>query len=201
MFMFAGLNEAQIREMIRHECGHVVVGRALSFPPGDITLDKDGAGANSEHNLSLPSIVDACEYIKKRLQVLYAGAIAQSLDESNKTQRQNCRRFLETTAANDMAKIRELSRVLAGMTDPGLSNDNYAKKLATNAERFSEEAVTIVEANALLIKEMVESFILGLKENVKGAATLSRVPLTSYKFSSARIDALIANRPIIIPIL
>jgi hypothetical protein len=142
---------------------------------------------------------DAIAFIEKRLKVLYAGSVAQSLDGTGKCQPARCHHFLKTNAANDMAKIRELSRVLAGMTDPGLDDSSYAKKLASNDKRFSNEAVKIVEANATLIKELVDAFVLALKENIKAAQTVSKAPLTSYTFSPERIDKIISERPIVVP--
>ncbi len=65
-FRFAGLNEMQITEMIRHECGHVIVGRYLGFPPGGIVLTPEGAGSDSEHVLSIGSLDEATEFMKRR---------------------------------------------------------------------------------------------------------------------------------------
>jgi hypothetical protein len=198
-FTFAGMDERQIREMVRHECGHVAVGRALGFPAGGIVLDKESAGADSDHHLSFPEMKDAIAYIERRLQVLYAGSIAQSLDSAGKCQPARCRGFLETTAANDMAKIRELSRVLVGMTDPGLDDASYSQKLSLNDDRFSTEALKIVEANATLIWEMVDAFLLALKDNIKAAGIVSKAPIRSYRFTSEKIDAVLKNRPIVLP--
>jgi hypothetical protein len=198
-FNFAGLSEQQIREMILHEGGHVVVGRALGFPPGGIILKNDMAGADSDHLLSFPDKSDGIAYIEKRIQTLFAGAIAQSLNTSNKCQPAKCRQFLETSAMNDMAKIRELCRVMVGYSHPGLDLKGFGDKLAEEDARLSDAAVKTVEANAILIREIVEAFVLGLKENVKGAATISKVRLTSYTFPSSKIDGLIHKTPIVAP--
>ncbi|BBO06296.1 hypothetical protein SG09_56460 [Bradyrhizobium ottawaense] len=199
VFLFADLTEEQVRDMIRHECGHVVVGRALGFPPGSIVLKPDSAGADSDHHLSFPKMTDAIEFIEKRLTVLYAGSVAQSLDGKGKCQPSLCKRFLETTASDDMSKIRELSRVLVGMKDPGLDQSGYEQKLASNDIRFSNDALKIVEANAYLINELVDAFVLGLKENIKATKTLSNTSLKSYTFTSTKIDSVIAKHPITLP--
>jgi hypothetical protein len=200
-FLFAGLTEQQVRDMIRHECGHVVVGRALGFPSGGILLTSESAGADSVHYLSFPETKDAISYIEKRVTVLYAGSISQSLGDNGKCQPAHCKKFLNTNAADDMSKMRELSRVLAGMTDPGLDQAAYTKKLADNEKRFSTDALRIVEANALLIGELVDAFVQALKENIKAVKTISVAPLTQYKFAAERIDSVIAKRPISMPVV
>jgi hypothetical protein len=194
-FTFAGLDEAQITEMIRHECGHVIVGRCLGFPPGGIILNEGGAGADSEHHLSFGSLHDMIEFIGKRIQVLYAGAISQSLDNNDRVQPELAKRFLQTNAKDDFNKIRELLRLFVGATQPGLTNDDFAKQLENTTRDLSLASAAIIEANVPLIKTIIADFI----RNLQGAATISRIPLRTHTLSRTRIDALIVATPIINP--
>ena len=57
--LFLGRTEAQIDEMIRHECGHLLVARVLKFKTGGIKLTSENAGADIDIHLSFNSMRSA----------------------------------------------------------------------------------------------------------------------------------------------
>ena len=63
---------------IRHECGHLVVARSLGFPTGGIHLSAAEAGASIDLLLSLKTMDEVLEFIERRVQVLYAGSLADT---------------------------------------------------------------------------------------------------------------------------
>jgi len=72
--------------LARHEAGHYVAARALGFKTGSIKLtiiDLEGGyhlgGSEVELDRALYKIDDIMKYLEDRVQVLYAGALAQSL--------------------------------------------------------------------------------------------------------------------------
>src|SRR6202035_2113306 len=96
---------------VRHECGHLVVAKCLRFETGLIRLEEHQAGAEIDLHLSLRNIEEIEEYVERRVQVLYAGVLAESLYRS----RVNVKRasdFLLSSAKDDFSKVKEMLRIL-----------------------------------------------------------------------------------------
>src|ERR1700692_462715 len=70
---------ADTRDYVRHECGHIVVGKVLGFGTGGIIVKLNSAGASSEQYFSCPTIGSVSDHLMRRIQVLFAGAVAQTL--------------------------------------------------------------------------------------------------------------------------
>jgi len=72
----------------QHEMGHYVIARALGFCTGDVSLEIIGPidGHRGGATIILPeairSIEDLCVYLERRIIVLYAGALAETLPGS-----------------------------------------------------------------------------------------------------------------------
>src|SRR5271156_3522275 len=97
---------------IRHECGHLVVARSLGFPTGGIHLSAAEAGASIDLLLSLKTMDEVLEFIERRVQVLYAGSLAESLVRK-KVQDDVVNKLLMSTAANDFAKMQVVMKAFA----------------------------------------------------------------------------------------
>ena len=143
---------------VRHECGHLVIAKALGFKTGAIALAPTQASAELDITPSCPTIADVEDFIERRVMVLYAGAAAQSLQ--NKTiVPATVIRLLESTAANDWTKIRELVRLLAGIKHPGLSADEFAPKLKEVDDYIANKAGEIVDKHKELILDLTNFFL------------------------------------------
>jgi hypothetical protein len=75
---------AALTATIRHECGHLIIARSLGFSTGGIKLSPTEAGASIDLLLSLKSLDEVLEFIERRVQVLYAGSLAESLNQKSK---------------------------------------------------------------------------------------------------------------------
>jgi hypothetical protein len=74
--------QGEITTTILHECGHLLAARSLGFPTGGIHLSPTEAGASIDLRLSLKTVGEVLEFIERRVQVLYAGSLAESLGPS-----------------------------------------------------------------------------------------------------------------------
>lgn len=165
----------------RHEVGHYIAARCLGFTPGDLTIKLWGDptyDVNLDDDLQpLPPHACSCfvdvdadakspaaiiEWIDRRVQSLYAGALAQSLDAKVGTE-PNLRlaaHFLATNAANDQNMIHAyvfLARNIEGsmVSTPAeriaqrqrIYNRNYdlAIKLVTREAEVIHQLARVVE--------------------------------------------------------
>jgi hypothetical protein len=148
-----------LEDAIRHECGHLIAAKTLGFETGIIRVRTTSAGAELNLLPALTSVYDAVVFIERRVQVLYAGAVAQSLDANGKVNGPHCIRYLETTASDDFSKIREILRLLVGFKHPGVSYEDFAKHLDEETGRLSEMAGALVEKHVAVIK-LLAQFVL-----------------------------------------
>jgi hypothetical protein len=122
-------------DYVRHECGHLVIARHLGFPTGCIRLTAKDASAQITLVPSIETLDDLKRFIEKRVQVLYAGAMAQSL-RGRKGDNDDANEFLRTTANQDYAKARELVRLHTGVERTNATEDEFGAKLKQTDERL-----------------------------------------------------------------
>ena len=83
-------DQKRIKLICNHEAGHYIVGRELSFKTHGITIvvqPFQGHSATAVIEPWTPSIDDLQKlriYLERRIQVLFAGAIAEAMDENGK---------------------------------------------------------------------------------------------------------------------
>ncbi|QDF37472.1 hypothetical protein FJN17_07760 [Bradyrhizobium symbiodeficiens] len=158
-------------DILRHEAGHLVIGKLLGFETGEIALDDQEARAGISLTPNLPDVPAAVGYVKRRVTVLYAGVLAECL-RAGKVDEQLAAELLSArgTASNDHAKVRELLRVLAGFLgcadNPDIVQDlanqmhDHARalveKYATEIHRVSTELSQLMKAGDTLTKEQVD---------------------------------------------
>jgi hypothetical protein len=177
-----------VTSTIRHECGHLVVARSLGFPTAGIHLSPTKAGAGIDLQLSFKTIDDVLEFIEKRVQVLYAGSLAESLSR-NKIQFEVADKLLMSTAANDFAKVRELVRMWVGLKHPDVTESKFEEKLTKANDRFYNKAAKLVESNADLIVDLA-IFVMG--ERDVAAKPLGGAPQV-FNISKDKIVAFLAS--------
>ncbi|WP_237884649.1 peptidase M41 [Pseudomonas sp. PGPR40] len=164
-------------QIANHEMGHYVVARALGFETGDVTLKvtmvlTHHGGASITLTRSISSIEAMKEHLERRMMVLFAGAMAQTLPAKHSPEKRvdksKAAAILkgEFGAEQDYAKIRELRHLLRNIaypdTDPA-SSERITAELKEITDRVWSRTQQIVEALAdtitglagLLVERMV----------------------------------------------
>jgi hypothetical protein len=176
-----------VSSTVLHECGHLLAARCLGFPTGGIHLSATEAGASIDLLLSLKTIDQVLEFLERRVQVLYAGSLAESLVRK-KVQDDVANKLLMSTAANDFAKVRELVRMSVGLKYPEVRESTFQEKLTQVNERLYSKAAKLVEDNAGLIDDLT-AFVMG--EWDAAVKPLGIAPQV-FRISKEKIDAFLA---------
>lgn len=164
-------------QIANHEMGHYVVARALGFETGDVTLKvtmglTHNGGASITLTRSISSIEAMKEHLERRMMVLFAGAMGQTLPAKHSPEKRvdksKAAAILkgEFGAEQDHAKIRELRYLLRNITYPGTdpaSSDSIIAELTEINDRLwlrtqkivEELADTITGLAGLLVERMV----------------------------------------------
>jgi hypothetical protein len=172
---------------VLHECGHLLAATSLGFATGGIHLSATEAGASIDLLLSLRTIDEVLEFIERRVQVLYAGSLAESLVQK-KVQDDVANRLLVSTAANDFAKARELVRMWVGLKYPEVAESTFQEKLTQVNERLYGKAAKLVEDNAGLIDDLA---VFVMREWNAAVKPLGIGP-QAFRISKEKIDAFLA---------
>jgi hypothetical protein len=151
----------EIENAVRHEFGHLVAAKVLGFETGLVALDDGKAGAEITLDPRFKGTDELIDWVKRRVQVLYAGACAQSL-KSGEVDTTQIDPLLATTAINDAAKIREVTRVICGLLLADVEGSNYGLQMKEMGENLKRQAILIVETHATLITDLTALFITKL---------------------------------------
>jgi hypothetical protein len=181
----AGVDIARATIVARHESGHLIVARSYGFSTGDIKLTTEEGGAVVELQPSVPTVDKIVEYLEKRIVVLYAGSLAESLVQK-KVDGPKAIKFLNSTAKNDYAKVRELARVLAGIAHPNVGRDEFEKALADNDSRLFNDAAKLIEGNYDVIFDLTQFF----------ARTYVRSKANPFVLTGKEVDTFLADKKI-----
>ena len=165
----------------------MLAARSLGFPTGGIHLSATAAGASIDLLLSLKTTDEVLEFIERRVQVLYAGSLAESLVR-NTIQDDVANKLLMSTAANDFAKVRELLRMWVGLKHPEVTESKFQEKLTQGNERLYSKAAKLVEDNAGLIVDLAV-FVMGEWD---AAGKRLDVEPQVFRISKEKIDAFLA---------
>jgi hypothetical protein len=168
---------------ILHECGHLLAARSL----GGIHLSPTEAGASIDLLLSLKTIDEVLDFIERRVQVLYAGSLAESLVRK-KIQDDVTNKLLMSNAANDFAKVRELLRIWVGLKHPEVTESTFQEKLTQANERLYRKAAKLVEDNADLTIDLA---VFVMAERDAAGKRLGIEPQV-FRISKEKIDAFLA---------
>jgi hypothetical protein len=145
-------------DYVRHECGHLIIAKALGFRTGAIVLNVTQAHAELDIIPSCGTLAETEEFIERRVMVLYAGVVAQSL-QNKQIVPQVCTDLLKTTALDDWRKIQEYVRLLAGIKHPGCKTaDEFAPKLKDVDDYIANKAGEIVDKRKELILSLCNFF-------------------------------------------
>lgn len=143
-----------IREAIRHEFGHVIVAHELDFTILSVQLlGNMKAGAEIEFVET-----ETAEFLKRRIQVLYGGSLAQSLDHG-RIELAGAAVLLRHSARDDCKKIVTRLRKLASILYPGASRVSLRATQKQLARSLCEGAAAILESKEELLEALIQLFM------------------------------------------
>jgi hypothetical protein len=183
----------ELQDIARHEAGHYIAARCLGFPAAEITLElqifnghKAGSSVTVGQPLeSLPAVVS---YLRKRVQVLFAGALAESLRHGKVNQDYALKCLEEKGGTNDFAKARELINLLRNIEHHETMTPETAQaELDPLSEKAWTDTISLVEGEA----DNIEALASQLAKEVKAVGTkftISADMLNGYSCLAAKLS-------------
>ncbi len=149
----------RIRKICTHEAGHYVVAKELGFTTDGISASfkmRDGHSGSAVILPRTPGIVDLItleHYLERRIQVLYAGVLAEAMSIDGNFDGEYATKNWETGGGmNDHAKIRELGQVLRNIKFPiSVDEESVNKELAELNDTLGKKAGQLVVKRLELI--------------------------------------------------
>ncbi|MBO9127692.1 MULTISPECIES: hypothetical protein [unclassified Rhizobium] len=141
----------------KHEFGHYVVSRVVGFKPGAVSAEINGnTGGTAEIDTFRPigSIVDMEKFCEDRVKVLYAGVLAESL-EDGKVNNNKALSLAADTGKGDHMMVQQLCNILRNIRYSS-DKDFGEAKMKDDERRLWQEAAEMVEARADLINSLAQ---------------------------------------------
>lgn len=169
----------------QHEVGHYIAARVLGFKTGPITLTmfdlSGGHHATAEIILccSLKGSQEIDSYLERRAIVLYAGALAESLNNGNIDYDYAIEAVKTGGAVRDADKVRELVQLLRSIRYPDTTTEEEVQAELDKLEfDIWNKAAEIVMAD--------QEIIVGLGQRIAGdvKATNQKVALSAQELES-----------------
>lgn len=113
-----------VKQVAQHEAGHYVVARVLGFKVGEISLMmtdfRGGHEAGSTIGLAMPlrTVEDSIQYLESRIQILYAGALSEALQNGEIDNALATASLNTGGGARDFGKIQELMNLIRNLKSP-----------------------------------------------------------------------------------
>ncbi len=186
----------------KHEMGHYVIARALGFSTSDVSIEIIGHnGHRGTSGITLSEKIESIEtlraYLERRVIVLYAGAIAETLPglgaPVKKVDTKKACDILNNSnngSEQDFAKARELLNILRNTNNIGT---DLADEEALNAE-IGEINRKLFDRTVELVEEFAKT-IIGLGCNL---ANRVEAPGKLAKLEAAYLEGLPAIQQIIL---
>jgi hypothetical protein len=165
----------KVDQIARHEIGHMIAARAHGFKTGICSMRvmfSGGANPISHHGTSeiiliepLPSLSDLTDYLERRIQVLYAGALAESLQEDGKVDVEYAIEELKNGGATQDFKLAsELQWIIRNIKHPVESTHEEARIQAA-------EIQTPLWASTIQFVEKHKDLIIGFANRLACSLT------------------------------
>lgn len=163
-----------IQKVCRHEAGHYLVATKLGFGGLGITVEvnQDGSPRGASEMSPARSVVgqdQLVKYLKDRIAVLYAGAIAQC-SKRGQVDGVALEQSLKTNSAGDYAKICELLALLRNITHSNTTSvtDKRQELTALDSELRTYSSNTVDEVEDAL-DELEDSLVNRFKPGIQFA--------------------------------
>lgn len=153
-----------LHNVVRHEAGHWLLAEHYRFKAGDILIERlDGfENYRGGSEIYLAKAFGECRdvevYLNQRIQVLYAGAIAESIDATgNVDSDKACAILTKGTGKNDFDKSQELIHVLRSLLH-GVPEHKTAcrEQIDDLSKTIWEAAIGVVEGLSPLIEDIAK---------------------------------------------
>ncbi len=161
------------RTVAQHEMGHYVVARLLGFRTSDVSIELTGPinGHRGEAAVILGAPIrtleEAGSYLRRRIQVLYAGVLAETLpprqSPTKGVNEKEAIKILKTPgngAEQDYAKARELIQMLRNIEHPedAIEDDELQQQVTALDLELWSSSIDLVQTH--------EDLIVGLAINL-----------------------------------
>ncbi len=151
----------EIRKILRHEVGHLVMAKIMGFKTGSISFvmhDLRGAHeASAEVFLqnSLLSVSEVANYLERRIMVLFAGALAEAVDIDDVGGISARKSISEGDGRTDGDKVQDLVHLLRNIRCPHTaSTEQMSDELNSIWNGLWEKSAAIVKQEYVLLKEL-----------------------------------------------
>lgn len=185
----------------RHEAGHYIIAKELGFKVGAISIcitDLAG-GHNAKSEIILSQGLTCCigiqKFLESRVQVLYAGSLAESLSD-HKIDHESALKIINDGGKFDYAKARELIHLIRNIKYP---EANCEKSIQEGLDSIGFElwnkAAMLVEKDHEIINGLGgrlaseirfegQEFVLSEDELKKLPSIIKRFPITDENNTS-----------------
>jgi hypothetical protein len=147
----------RIRKVCNHEAGHYILAREMKFNTHGISamfsfpLGHSGSSGCEPWTPSIQSTNDVENYLERRVQVLYAGVIAESTDvQGNYDSNYALKEWRNGGGKDDYSKFRELIQVLRNIRYPETIEEQEAQK---QLDQIDEE---LIQKTGGIVHERIE---------------------------------------------
>jgi hypothetical protein len=157
--MVAINNPDRYRGLANHEAGHYFLTRLFGFRPSVIKLkitdfNSHAGYADVDLNMPVRTLEEVVDYCEKRIQILYAGALAEALT-NDKVDNSRLSGIWKQGGKSDCEKVRELIRFIRNIKYPeSKTNEQIQNDLDHIEADLLTKAGTLIEEHAPLINGM-----------------------------------------------
>lgn len=175
----------------KHEAGHYIVSRVHGFPAGSIELTIfDVRGEHSGKfdlrlNQPLRSVADIRSYLCARIQILYAGVLAQALQDGE-IDGDEALGYAAKGGAGDRKKAEELLHLVRNIDYPDKDDETMMRsQLAKLGSELWNQAAQIVMDEHALIENLAQRLAAKV-EHLNRPYRLSETELVAIEALSTR---------------
>jgi hypothetical protein len=161
-----------------HESGHYVIAKFLKFKTVELSIEikstpeihfRYDGGSEITLPMSISSEEDLLSYLKRRVQILYAGAIAESLSNRKVNDEEAKNNIGQPKCQIDHSKSRELIHLIRNVSYKGVFNEEeIQEQLDKIFETLWNETINLVERKSYDIEHIANKLAsLVIKCNVR----------------------------------
>ncbi len=147
--------ERTIVDICRHESGHQVIARVLGFEAGDMEFKDLQAGSTFTGTAELNTVDEIVDWVSRRSIVLYAGAIAEAIEDGEIRSEYALCFYKNYVANDDYRKISEFVRLLRNIRGPVVALMKYRLNFLRSTDA-SPRACDLVEKYMCPILELTD---------------------------------------------